>query len=482
MSDSVVDLPVARADRQGRRRVDLRALLALAGPLMVTNATQAVLNLTDTWYIGRLSADAVAAIASIYWLVTCAILVLGGVGLATQTFVSQAVGAGRRARASQSLWSALWSSLAAVPLFLLVAQAGGPLLSLFALDPTVKSLAVEYWEPRLAGAVLGAMEWAMMSFFNGIGATRITLAIALVTTLVNFPANEFFMFELGWGMAGAAWGTNVAQLAGLVVGMSFFLRGERAARYRSRLTFKPHFAMLRHQWAVGFPVGIMYGADVLGVALMQLMVAQVSMIGAAATQIVMMLTSIAYMPALGLATAGSTVVGQSIGAGHKAWAFHLGTFVARTCSAFMFAVAVVLMLIGPWMLPLFINQSDPNAPAVVAAALVMLLPAALYQAFDGLYFGSSFALRAAGDTRVPAMLSIVLSWAVLVPLAHTLVFDTTQAWVPGLPQFGLGSLGGVLALMCYAMSLGVLMYWRWRSGRWQQISLWANSGAASAGS
>jgi len=142
MSDAVVELPVARADRQGRRRVDLRALLALAALLMVTNATQAVLNLTDTWYIGRLSADAVAAIASIYWLVTCAILVLGGVGLATQTFVSQAVGAGRRARASQSLWSALWSSLAAVPLFLLVAQVGGPLLSLFALDPAVKSLAV----------------------------------------------------------------------------------------------------------------------------------------------------------------------------------------------------------------------------------------------------------------------------------------------------------------------------------------------------
>lgn len=482
MSSVELELPVARRDGQGRLRVDGRALLGIAAPLMVTNAIQAVLNLTDTWFIGRLSADAVAAMGAIYWLMSCAIMVLGGVGLATQSFVSQADGAGRRARAAQSLWNALWSSLAAMPLFLLAALGGAPLLALFGLDPAVKSLAVEYWEPRLAGAVLGAMSWALMSFFNGIGATRVTLIIAIVTTVANVPANQFFMFELGWGMAGAAWGTNLAQLVGLAVGMVFFLRDDIALRYRTRLTLKPRFAMMRRQWVVGFPVGVMYGADVLGVALMQLMVAKVGNVGAAATQIVIMLTSIAYMPALGLATAGATVVGQAIGAGDKVWAFHLGTFVARCCSAFMLSVALLLLLVGPWLLPRFITAGDPNAAAVVSAALVMLLPAATYQMFDGLYFGASFALRAAGDTQVPAAISMVLSWLLFVPLAHTLVFDESQAWIAGLPQFGLGGLGGWLALMIYAMCLGTIMYRRWRSARWQRVNLWGDSDAASGGS
>ncbi|MFM8706391.1 MAG: MATE family efflux transporter, partial [Planctomycetia bacterium] len=49
--------------------------------------------------------------------------------------------------------------------------------------------------------------------------------------------------------------------------------------------------------------------------------------GAAASQIVMMLTSLAYLPAIGLATAGTSVVGQAIGAGDRAWARHLGTSI-----------------------------------------------------------------------------------------------------------------------------------------------------------
>ena len=205
MTDTPTSLPVARRDGQGRLRVDMRALLAVAAPLMVTNAIQAVLNLTDTWYIGRLSSDAVVAMGAIYWLMTCAILATAGVGLATQSFVSQADGAGRRARASQCLWNTFWASLVTLPLFIGLALAGRPILAFFRLDPLIQDLAVEYWEPRLAGAFLGAMSWGLVSFFNGIGRTRLTLLVAVVTTLANVPANEFFMFQLGWGMAGAAW-------------------------------------------------------------------------------------------------------------------------------------------------------------------------------------------------------------------------------------------------------------------------------------
>jgi MATE family multidrug resistance protein len=482
MTTEVSRLPVARRDGQGRLRVDTSALLKIAAPLMVTNAIQAALNLTDTWFIGRLSTDAVAAMGAIYWLMTFAILVLGGVGLATQSFVSQADGAGRRARASQCLWNTMWASLAALPLFLIAAWAGRPILAVFNLDESIRVLALEYWEPRLAGAFLGAMTWGLVSFFNGIGATRLTFIVAIVTTIANVPANQFFMFELEMGMAGAAWGTNVAQFIGLLVGMAFLLRGDLARRYKTRVTWRPRLSMIRRQLAVGLPVGVMYGADVLGVALMQLMVTQVGKIGAAATQIVIMLTSIAYMPALGLAAAGTTVVGQAIGAGDREWAMRLGTFVARSCSVLMLSVALLLLVIGPWLMPLFINPGDADAAAVVAAALVFLLPAACYQMFDGLYFGSSFARRAAGDTSVPAGVAIVLSWIIFVPLSHVLIFDAESAWVSGLPQLGLGALGGWIALMTYAMLLGSSMYWRWRSGRWQAINIWGPRDASSAGS
>ncbi len=99
-------LPASRQGHDGRPRVDHRALLRFAAPLMATNAIQAVLNLTDTWFIGRLSTDALAGMGAIYWIMTCVILVLGGVSFAVQTFVAQALGSRRRARASQAEESA----------------------------------------------------------------------------------------------------------------------------------------------------------------------------------------------------------------------------------------------------------------------------------------------------------------------------------------------------------------------------------------
>ena len=466
-------LPVARIGTDGRRHIDLRALLHLAAPLMLTNAIQAALNLTDTWFIGRLSTEAVAAIGTIYWLMTAVIFALGGVGLAVQTFVSQADGAGRRVRAAQSAWGGVWAALVCIPLFWLASVMGAPLLALFDLQASTAALAVEYWEPRMQGAVLGAITWAFLGFFNGIGATRATLWVTVVTLVANVPANQYLIFEAGLGMAGAAWGTNIAQACGLLVALGFFLTGPIARRYRTRIAWRPQPALIARQFKVGLPIGVMYGADVLGVALMQLMVTQVGNAGAAATQVVMMLTSIAYMPTLGLASAGTTVVGQAIGAGDPDWAARLGNFIIRCCAGLMFGVALLLLVLAPWLLPTFVGSGDEDSVEAIRIALILLWPAAAYQFFDGLYFGSSFALRAAGDTSVPAAASLTLSWLVFVPLAHTLVFDKQTAWVTGLPQAGLGALGGWLALTAYVVVLGGVMYLRWRSGRWRRINLWA---------
>jgi MATE family multidrug resistance protein len=465
-------LPVARVDAQGQRHIDVPALLRLAAPLMVTNSIQAALNLTDTWFIGRLSTEAVAAIGAIYWLMSAVIFALGGVGLIVQTFVSQADGGGRRVRAAQSAWGGVWAALVSLPLYVAASFLGAPLLGLFDLPAGVEALAIEYWEPRMQGAVLGTITWAFLSFFNGIGATRLTLLVASVTLIANVPANHYFMFEVGLGMAGAAWGTNLAQACGVLVAMVAFLVGPVARRYRTRAAWRPRPRLMARQLRMGFPIGVMYGADVLGVSLMQLMVTQVGNAGAAATQIVMMLTSLAYMPTLGLASAGTTVVGQAIGAGDREWAGRLGDFVIRCCAGLMLGVALLLLLFGPWLLPVFFGSGDAESTEAIRLALLFLWPAAAYQFFDGLYFGSSFSLRAAGDTSVPASVALGLSWLVFVPLAHTLVFDADSAWVSGLPQAGLGALGGWLALMSYAMVLGGVMYWRWRSGQWRKIDLW----------
>lgn len=464
-------LPARRVDAAGKPHVDLRAIVRLAAPLMLTNAVQSLLNLTDLWFIGRLSTNALAAMGAIYWIVSCAVLVLSGAGLAVQTFVAQAHGSRRGARASRALWNAMWASFAMAPVFLALAWAGPWILQPFGLAPPVEALALEYWVPRMGGAFLGTLGWAAMGFFNGIAAVRLTMAVVVTTTVANAIANQVFMFELGMGMKGAAWGTNFAQSVGLAVAMWLFLKGDIARRYRSHLTWRPRWSAIQPQLVVGVPIGIMLGADVLGLALSQMMIAQTSAVGSAATQIVMALTSVAYLPTIGIAMAGTTLVGQSIGAGDRDWANRLGNVVIAMCAAMMACAAVLLVVAGPWVIPWFVSGGGADKDAVVALALVLLWPAAAYQVFDGLYFGASFCLRGAGDTRIPALTAIILSWFFFVPLAHTLIFAAGRGWLDGLPQFDLGALGGWLALMAYAILLGLSMYGRWRYGAWRRVNL-----------
>ena len=468
---NVTGLPAHRVDAAGKTHVDLRAILALAAPLIATNAVQALLNLTDLWFIGRLSTDAVAAMGAIYWIVLCAILLFGGIGLAVQTFVAQAYGSRRKAHAARALWNALWASLALAPLFLGLAFAGPWLLHTFGLDPHIEALALEYWEPRMAGAFLGAMGWAVMGFFNGISAVRYTMAVVVATTVTNAVFNQLFMFELGLGMKGSAWGTNAALVVGVSLALVFFLRGDIAREYRARLMWRPRWKVIRAQLMIGLPIGVMYGADVLGLALSQMMIAQTGAVGVAATQIVMALTSMAYMPTIGIALAGTTLVGQSIGAGDREWANRMGNVVILLCAGLMACIAVLLLVVGPWVLPWFVGAGDANAGEVVALGLVLLWPAAAYQIFDGLYCGSSFCLRGAGDTRVPAATALMLSWFFFVPLAHTLIFAPGAGWIDGLPQYGLGARGGWIALMSYCTLLGLSMFWRWRHGAWRYMRL-----------
>ena len=185
----------------------------------------------------------------------------------------------------------------------------------------------------------------------------------------------------------------------------------------------------------------------------------------------MMMTSIAYMPAVGIASAGTTLVGQSIGAGDRRWAHKVGNAAILVNVAYMGLVSLVLALAGPWLLPLFVSPADPNARAVIDIGRVLLWIAAAYQIFDGFNLGAGFCLRGAGDVRVPALLVLLLSWLGFVPLTHMLTFAPGQGWVQVLPQFGLGAAGGWSELLLYTGAVGAAMFLRWRSGAWRNIEL-----------
>ena len=463
-------LPALRHDADGKRRIDMRAIAVLALPLVLNSTVQAVLNLTDTWFIGRLSTSATAAIAAVHWLALLALFLIGGVAMGVQTLVAQAYGAGRYRRTSQIAWMGLWASVLTIPAFALTVAVGPAMIHGFGLAPEIELLSIQFWIPRMVGGPLAAALWAAVAYFNGIGRTRIPLVIGLAVLLSNAILNEIFIFRFGWGMAGAAWATTVAELIGVAMAIQAILRLE-PERFRAHLTWHPKMRRIVTLIALGLPMAMTACADLGAAALFQLMQVQVGVVDGAATQIVTIFTAIAYMPGIGLALAGTTLVGQAIGAGDRDWAERLGNRIIAIVACYMGGIGLVIALTGDWVVPLFVNAADPRAAEVIALCSSLLWLAAAYQFFDGVNFASSFCLRGAGDARVPALIVLSCGLLIFLPLTHLLTFAPGEGWFDRAPGYGLGAVGGWCAILVYVVAIGTALWFRWRNGAWRRIRL-----------
>ena len=254
------------------------------------------------------------------------------------------------------------------------------------------------------------------------------------------------------------------------MGFAWFFGPANRRRYRSHLTSRFAPLPLLRQTSLGFSMGLLEAADILGFALFQLMQVRLGNVDGASTQIVLMLTSFCYMPAVGIAMAGTTLVGQAIGAKAPDWARNVGNGIILLSVLYMGIVGVVSPRCGPWFLPVV----HPNVGSARRAeswrkVRVLLWIAAGYQLFDGLNISSGACLRGAGDVRVPSLMVLGLSWSLFVPLAHALSFKPGAGWVDWLPQYGLGAVGGWLAALIYICCLGSMLFLRWHSGAWRRV-------------
>ena len=461
-------LPGARVDDDGRPRLSARVVASLALPLIANGAVQLVLTFTDTWFVGQLSSQALAAMSVVQWPSLLLIVLVGGVAFATQTLAAQGEGAGRRRAASKAVWTSLWSLAILAPAFVAVAFTGHWVLEPFGLDATVQALALDFWRPRLLGAPLGLMMMVVMAFFNAIARPRYTLVVAALSAVVNALLNYVFIFVLDLGIAGAAWATNAAQLLGFAAALSIFLGPRMRTRYRSDLTWRLRRHAVLVALRLGVPMGLMFAADLLGLSLFQLMQAQHGTIDAAATLVAMTLTAAVYLPGAGIAQVSATLVGHAIGAREIQWAHHIGKRLALVTALLMGVLGVLLALLGPLLTRLFISAADPDAAEVARLAARLLWIGAIYQFFDGLFLASSSALRGSGDVRVPAVIVAVLVLLVFLPLSYLLTFAPGKGWFAAAPGLGWGAVGGWLALTTHVFLMGSLLFARWHSGAWRR--------------
>ena len=458
-----------RLDARGIPRVDHGVVLRLAMPLALSAGIQALMGITDTWFIGQISSQALAGMNAAWLPTQVALTPFMSLGRAVQTLVAQTYASGDPKGASRYAWSGVGLGLGLFPLCGILSLLGSLLYGGLPLPPGVAEQAAAYWQIRVWGgsALLGT--FALSGFFNGIGRTWITLWVSGWSVLLNGILNTLFIFGLGWGIAGAAWGTILSEYGELALYLLVFLSAWIHRDYATRQTWRTGWKPLRPLLRLGLPIGIYALADMSSFTVFQLMLGQLGAVEGATAHLCLMLSRFAYLPAIGLEQSATVLVGQAVGAGQPAWAMRLGNAVMGWTLGYMAVIGGGLALFGQALLGLFVTGQDANAAAIVHLGGRLLRIIGVSFLFDGINFSAVGSLRGAGDVRAPMAIMLGMSWLFFLPLAQMLIFP--QSWIPFLPGLGWGAVGGWLAMLIYVAGLASLLLSRWRSRVWQKAAL-----------
>ncbi len=459
----------------------IRALLVLALPMMMTRATQSVMTFADALLVEHLGPGAIAASAT-GGMNTYALIILPmGTVFIVQSFVAQLVGRGERDSTARFAWYGLIIAAIAGVVALAAIPAVGPVLGLTGYSAGVRDEMTTYMHIRLTSVAAVVAVEALGNWYGGLGNTKIAMVASIVQMIVDLALNIILIFGyLGFpamGVAGAALSTAIASWVGCgVLLIAFWRRWGGAPPRPARLGLS-----LQELWRVarfGLPNGLNYFLEFAAFQIfVNVMLAGLGDVPVAAMNVVMAINSISFMPAFGLASAGAILAGQAIGAGQKD---AVGRIVRLTllCTMTWMGVIGALYFVAPEaLLGLFDSHGsggnlDPTAPpfggasargpaaSLVAIGVSMLAISAAWQLFDAVGMTLGETLRAAGDTTWPMAMRILLAWVVFIPSSYLVV----EVW-------GGGAIGAMVCVVGYIGLLGLLLAYRFRSGKWKSIEL-----------
>lgn len=398
----------------------LAALVSLAGPIVATNVFQTMYQLTDTFWVGRLGEDAVAAVSLSFPILFLMISLGGGMAIAGAVLVAQHFGA----RDDDSVDHAAGQTLlgvAVVSATLSVAGylASGPLMGLFRPTPVVEEMAVGYLRVSFLGLVAVFVYFVFQALLRSVGDVKTPMLVVAGTVVLNFFLDPIFILGLGpmpeFGVAGAAWATIGAQGLAGATGLLILFSGRYGVRLRLR-HLVPDGPMLSRIIRLGIPSSIEQSTRALGITVMMLLVSGFGTTVIASYGIGARILSFVIIPAMGLSMATSTVVGQNVGArewDRSAAAARIGMtagFVGLTLAG------VVLFFAAAPIVRLFV----PTEPEVVAVGAHFLRVMAFSFGFFGVQMVMSGALAGAGNTFAAMLLSLLAFWVLRFPVAWIL--------------------------------------------------------------
>lgn len=453
-----------------RNRRDLRNVIAMAIPVVLTTSSRAMMDIADYIMITWLPTDdgqaAILAAQTLMW----SYIVIGlGIVSMINTFASQALGRKQPSECSAYGWQSIYLGLGLGAIGLGLIPWMPDLVAMIGHEQRVQAAELSYLKIVLLGIGPTIIAEGLGWYFVGIHRPWVAVWTSLEANVVNIAVCWVLMFgKLGFepmGIAGAATGTVIAVTYRTVRLSIAMLLPSQARMHNSRSTWRPSWSRIVALLRVGIPCGMQWFTEVVVWAIfVNVLVGK--KFGTAhliATSIAWQYMRIAFMPTIGVGRALSALVGKAIGEGDPERAVRQARIVVIITAIYMISLALIYCIFG-WALVGWFN-SDHEVVAIGTKVMVCL---AAFQLFDALGITYGAALRGAGDTFVPSVFFIISHWVIIVG-GGWWIAETFPQW---------GSVGPWIAGATLIAVTSVFLWWRWASGAWRRIDLFGKTEAA----
>jgi multidrug resistance protein, MATE family len=375
-----------------------RRVLALALPIILSNISEPLLGAVDTAVVGQLPTPIhIGAVAIGATLFSFLFWGFGFLRMGTTGITAQAFGAGDARDLAAAFARPFLLALAlSLPLMLLQGPIGWAAFELFEASDATESLAADYFSIRIWSAPAALANYVVLGWLLGIGRTNMVLVLQILLNGANILLDLLFVLGFGWGVAGVAWATVIAQYLALAGGFLVIANAAdipiatwRIGNWPSLGLFDP--AKLRRLLRINVDIFVRTIALLIAFTWFTVKSTELGDLTLAANAVLYNIFGLLAYGLDGFAWAAEALVGRHVGARDRQ-RYRQAIFDTTIWAALLAGTAsIAILLAGPLLIDVMTID-----PAVRAASRTYLLWAAAVPVIgvwsfmlDGIYIGAT---------------------------------------------------------------------------------------------